>query len=82
MGGPLRLWGTLLTPTIQSWQQFLQCSAHHWSVPPLGPAFGPQMGGPLWLWNPYALPESSLGSSYSNFVPTAGWFLGRCWGGP
>jgi len=46
VGGTLEAVGPLLTPTVQSWQQFLQSCAHHWLVPPLGPALGPLIGGP------------------------------------
>jgi len=56
MGEPLLLWGPLLTPTVQSWQQLLQFCAYHWLVPSLGPALGPLTGGPLWLSEP--LPTS------------------------
>jgi len=55
LGEPLRLWGPLLTPTVQSWQQFPQSCAHHWLVPPLGPALGPLMGEPLRLWEPLSI---------------------------
>jgi len=39
------------------------------------PCPGAPDGGPLRLWGPYSLPESSLGSSSSLPEPTTGWFL-------